>query len=1747
MAEKEFTNQTRKKLVDDHEQKLFRTVNADARFLALALAGYGERPYLVLDEQINKFQSDETPQDFIRRTYFKEVCKACIPSKTDRQKYDLIIQKSNQFQYALNYQRRSVRSKSYAFSMSRNLRLMHDYYRFSIFHCSLSHYLLNELTDELLDLKKNSSSYYDFASINNLDMMIAAELDWDMQNGGPGELQKTIEDIILGESNTSAITVPIIRGILKSDVHELHELLGKLLLAARLQEGLRQAICENADCGTTSSFITIFSVITKNNLIRFSSVKRAVATWIGIFNQDAAERISQKTLDLMEKCLDDKNAVSQMLQSEDSMEIITALWTLGFYSAESALEAIKKIILGGSRNQLLVAAYYNSALYSRKLYSKSAEYVVETHGDDLEIVAAFLPTYLDNFNTYNTIWYREDHPSQYHFPSDYDPPPEKWFGGDVKKARIHADILYTLFQKLGKGKAPKVFEHCAFPWNNVSISKMDIAMRLCVMAVIIPGSVQKEIAYEMFENAEGLGATAMTRLLNPREDKDDRNFIVHALSNNYLRTTAAKMIDDISITDDECIYIESLLRYKNEELRLIATNLIAERSDKNFTLSVKRLLAGKSGGERFSGLNFVNRLKRKDETLEHSGVDWRQFKEDVEAIKNPTQKEELLIKNLLEEKDGDKSHEDFAPSLESLYDENDISRISLSEIDLDTSIIDQIADCNKKELLSILEEFDSLMLSHRDDQYQDIDGNDHRLGEKGRYEFDKGGDIHPISGDRYSVPRKVEMLPFTDLWLDFYNRHIKNPVVLIQLFLLRFLHNQKNGILSSLQKKSDSAPESPKIVDIENILFGKLCQVNPKEYEYFLQSEKQFMHTAFHTVIVHLIGSLCDIDFFKKIRRSLFCKILRDVPADKLWYSITLNGTQVEKFTLENVSAFKSLLGLLNSYISLKKEDEKSDEEFTKWFKLNYELALHADYAGRTNVPDRVGQIYNYNKDVLNNLSPNDYFRAYKLGIINLNSVYYGIIKINMLEKSFRFKPFVFSEDEELFGIYMRIHDTIIQNELRRGDEDSTCSGYVNSLYVVYGADNVLRLIQGLGSSPFERGLVVSIESKIYFYYGIRGGRTYNFSYLIAASRPAKDDSAEKMRKLVAKYKIPEQKLYDLAMYNTNWIPLLSDLLSVPQLESGCYYFIAHMKETWGDNRDVARIAKFTPLTIEELGKGAFDLDWFTEIYSELGEEIFDKLYQSAKYITDGTRHARARKFADAALGRVTEDELEAEIKRARNKDLLMSYPLIPILEKGDAFNERILHRYEFLQEFKKESRQFGAQRRQSEGEAVEIALENLSRSAGYSDVNRLNLNMESALIDKVREVFEWQKVSDGKDSGYEIRIVVSDDGKPAVECRKEESDKILKSIPASIKKSEICDYIQDVHKRLRQQHERTRAMFENFMTEQVLIPADEIAMLMENPVVRPIVSTLVFIDENKSTGLISVEKGKIILTDWDGSKKSVAKKNSLRVAHAYDLYIGKHWHEWQKSIFENKIAQSFKQVFRELYLKLDEELDKDRSYMFAGNQIQPKKAVAALKGRRWIADYESGLQKVFYNHNLIAEIYAQADWFSPADVECPAIEYVYFSPRRCSGDKNNTIKIRDMDPILYSEIMRDVDLAVSVAHAGSVDPETSHSTIEMRRAVCEFTLPLFKIDNVRFEKNFVFIKGSRAEYSLHLGTGLVHKTAGGTINIVTVHSQQRGKLFLPFVDEDPKTAEVLTKILMLARDEKIKDPYILDQINADV
>lgn len=1740
MAEKQFTEGSLKKLLEKHDGKLMaRAALAGGKVKELAewLTGGWNRFYGQLEEFCRDLGEGERPSEFIGRTEFRKLLPLCIPDKADREKYLSVIDKSNRFQYSLGWERRSVRTRSYAPCIVRDLYLMYVYYRFGLYGCPLGDYLLGNMDAEKLDFKQQGRDF-----LWQEDMLIAAELDYDLSHGG-GTLRKTLEDIILGERNTATVTTSIIRGIVKSSDTGLHALLGKFLLAARLQEGVRQAVCENMDCGTEEAFMTLFAVICENDLIRYSSVKRAAATWIGLFNPEAAERISARTLALMQEALRDEGARKAMLSGDDAMRIITALWAAGFHEAGDAVREMQELVRSGSRTQLLAAAYYNQALYSRELYAPCAEYAVEKHADDMEIVAAFMPTYLDNVSSLVCAWWDEDNKGRHMWGSEYIRPlPPPWFGGDEEKAKVHARILKGLYDRLDKKE--KVFSPCTFPWHAARISKEEIAGRLCGIAVRMPGAVPRETAYEMLRAASpSVSAPALRRYLRVREIPSDRDFAVSLLASRSLCEAAAKILDDVSPTHDNIIFIESLLRYKDAGIRKVASTILSEQGDAGFAGSLSRLLASREEGCRFAALSLILRLKDKDEKLGHEGVDWRQFAEAARAVAKPSEREGLLAGSLFGTADGAGADgtdggELLPDSLDGLYDKSRVTDISPDGLGLDTETLAAVCKADKKRLVSIIREFDKLIAAHRSDQYTDCNGRDRMLGDKEEYR--EYGRIEPVSNPFILNQREqgVESLPFPDLWKGFYEEHIQNPVTLFQLYALCNLPKKsdafdlvvgKIGSVFQVDTVKKERQEDAFFAKTAHVLFGDLCKVSPGSYEYF----RPHGYSLFSHVISSLVRSYCTGDFLNKLLEGIIHRLIHDLSREDLWYTETNWMNQEEKHCLLYAH---ELFSFISTVLPRTVSSELGDKEFRRYFLSRYVLARHAGFEEEP--PDTS---YRHSVECFNALDTPDYFRAYKMGIISLDTVYYGIIRISPFGETLKTLHFYKTEDEELLAILTRIEDTITESELRRGDAAGSCSRYVRYVEAVYGGRKVLRLLQALGTSLLARS-------------GCYGeDRSSCLSHLIAVSRPLPGDTAEEMKAIAGEYKIKEQRLYDLAMYAPTWIPIIGEMLGVAEFERGCYYFIAHMKPGWHDERDASLIAKYTPLTLDELERGAFDPDWFTEMYAALGGEVFDKLYRSAKYISDGSRHARARKFADAALGRVTEEELEKEIARARNKDLLMSYPLIPIppAEK----KERILHRYEFLQKFKKESRAFGAQRRQSEGEALGIALENLSRAAGYTDVNRLNLSMECRLMESLGAVFGFRPAGT---SGYSIRIAADEDGSPRAEYRNDEDGKILKGIPAALRKDKDVAEMQETCKRLKSQHGRTRAMLEDFMTECVRIPAEEIVALYGNPVISPLVTPLLFVrddertetgdgpeDTSAPTGFLAARDGDCFLVSYDGTETAIGADCPLRVAHPLDLFRGGHWHDWQRHIFGRQIVQPFKQVFRELYVKLDEELDKDRSYMFAGNQIQPRKAAACLRGRRWIAGYEEGLQKVFYKQNLIAEIYAQADWFSPADAECPAVEFVSFARRLYKpGDEERPLRIRDIPGILYSETMRDVDLAVSVAHAGGVDPETSHSTIEMRRAVCEFSLGLFNIGNVRFEGNFAIISGSRTEYTVHLGTGLVRKLAGSAINVVAVHSQQRGRLFLPFADEDPKTAEVLSKVLMFARDGKIKDPYILNQID---
>lgn len=126
------------------------------------------------------------------------------------------------------------------------------------------------------------------------------------------------------------------------------------------------------------------------------------------------------------------------------------------------------------------------------------------------------------------------------------------------------------------------------------------------------------------------------------------------------------------------------------------------------------------------------------------------------------------------------------------------------------------------------------------------------------------------------------------------------------------------------------------------------------------------------------------------------------------------------------------------------------------------------------------------------------------------------------------------------------------------------------------------------------------------------------------------------------------------------------------------------------------------------------DKDWFLEAYNAVGEKYFDALYKNAKYITDSnSAYRRSQLYTDAVLRRLDKAETKAEIADKQNQEKLRAYTLIPLDANAPAY---ALCRYEFIQRYAKESRQFGAQRKASEGKAVLIVL-----ITGFGDSDRMS------------------------------------------------------------------------------------------------------------------------------------------------------------------------------------------------------------------------------------------------------------------------------------------------------------------------------------------------------------------------------------------------------------------------------------------
>jgi hypothetical protein len=271
------------------------------------------------------------------------------------------------------------------------------------------------------------------------------------------------------------------------------------------------------------------------------------------------------------------------------------------------------------------------------------------------------------------------------------------------------------------------------------------------------------------------------------------------------------------------------------------------------------------------------------------------------------------------------------------------------------------------------------------------------------------------------------------------------------------------------------------------------------------------------------------------------------------------------------------------------------------------------------------------------------------------------------------------------------------------------------------------------------------------------------------------------------------------------------------------------------------------------------------------------------------------------------------------------------------------------------------------------------------------------------------------------------------------------------------------------------------------------------------------------------------------------APAGPLRIAHPVHFVADGTWVAWQERLFKSARRQPFKQVFRELYVPTQEELKCGPvSERYDGHQVQPRQALALFGGRGWVASQETGdAARVFHAYDLVARVMTDTGFLTAAEADLPAIDGICFTRR---GDYLAQ-PLDTVPKVAFSEAMRDLDLVVSVAHAGGVDPEATASTTEMRAALVRETARLLKLGNVGLAGQHAVITGRLGEYSVHLGSGTVHRRPGGAVCIIPVGSQHRGRLFLPFADDDPKTAEIVAKVLLLARDHEIKDPTILEQL----
>lgn len=1518
-------------------------------------------------------------------------------------------------------------------------------------------------------------------------------LAWEIRSGNK-EVIAALHEAMLGDSARFVLTREMIDAVVISGQDDLLDDLVALLLAAKLQEGLRQQILEAADKGTSRTLCRILKVCLDNNLFRFSGAIRAFDVWSGMGYGDKKPAHVQKYAQLAYDCLTDEARCRECAASENNVEAYFALWAQGCQEFYATFESVEKLLDDPRHYRRVLGWMFVSRADNKRYQMALASRHLEER--DEELLAWITGNLVQSQELFQLGW-----TTARVTPGKAVPDP------DLPQDREERRRLFFRLKALGAYIGGKKRTFSGDPFEFVSVTLESERVYGCMIA-LAGFDMDETLVDELLELMPNMSVyqrrTILRAFLQPDSNAKHRAYLQGCLNDRSIavRELAVERLADCKLTQSDMDALADGLRSKSGDLRAGILALFQKQNAALVRSVIPRLLASAEESQNQAAIELLMERKDKEPEL------LRANRAALDALRGrgvPTQTQILLDQLLADET------EETVFSAENgygLYDSQEVDRYlsGLRAPVQKTGWLSRMFGGGEllsagqlkasvpawEELDALLSRVDQVFSRHAEEEIE-IEAFD---GSRRKVLFGDPEHTVPLPADcgcRYlsEAKARLDMIPFWDEFREALGEYAADVGKMLGLFHLAN-RDVEQGYYSSSEVVL-SAWYLP-IAALDPVAqLHKKCRT---KYKRFWQMLDIFKHLPrlfdAHEVFVEAMKRYrSTVALFGEKNLSKVC--LKE--KERNWRGYVF---QVIGINNRMLAVWRRAIHQL----------ELNTEDFAQWFALQYRLERQVDIS------------------VTECLQTEEYFRAYHEKIIPQDILLAFLLeetscmpgKIRVLTNPNRwaagrslYERYAFTKE-----LVPRVLDRIVTVEEKRGELRTPLTGHCLAIERFEGAEHFCHLLAALGEGGFFRGDE----------YSQNDTKKGVLSRLLRRCYPAKGDTPEQLAALLKKTDISEKRLAEAVMYAPQWAGFAEAILGWPGLKCGVWFFHAHINETFSAEKET-ETAIYSPISPQQFNDGAFDKHWFFEAYEQLGEKRFRLLYKSAKYITAGSnQHRRSQLYADAVLGRLDAQELMQEIVEKRNQEKLRCYPLIPIAD-GDW--QEALRRYEFIQRFLKESKQFGAQRRESEKKACATAMENLAITTGLMDVNRLMWQMESRKLEQIRPLMEPVVLE-----GVSVRLTIDENGDAGLAMEKD--GKTIKAAPKALAKNEAFLERKATVKELRELKRRSGESMERAMVECTQFGADELQSICTNPVLAPMVLRLVWTDGTGNGFLRRSADGLVLEKPGGGS----AAADTLRIAHPHDLKTAGDWAEWMQLLYQEKLVQPFKQVFRECYPLTEDELhERTISRRYAGHQVPPQRTVALLKSRGWTVDYEEGLQKVFYRENLIVRMFAMADWFSPADIEPPTLETVEFFDR-ATGEN---VPLERVPPILFSETMRDLDLVVSVAHVGGVDPEASHSTVEMRVAIAAELVRLLKLPNVSWVGSHAKIRDKLASYSVHMGSGIVHAEGVGMVSILPVHSQARGRIFLPFADDDPKTAEILSKIVLLSEDSRIKDPVILRQI----